>query len=108
MVALKSNWRCVHVDVKTAFLNGDMDRDQYVRFPVNLSREYEDTGTVYKLQKSLYGLHQAPLQWQRKLCEVLIDAFGYSMMKSDLNVFIRRKDKEGTVVLLYVDDIIFS
>ncbi|GJS14589.1 zinc finger, CCHC-type containing protein [Tanacetum coccineum] len=59
------------MDVKTAFLNGDLDEELYMKQPkgfVMLGNEHK----VCKLVKSLYGLKQAPKQWHQKLDEALV------------------------------------
>ena len=62
ILALKYNWVTPHVGIKTAFLSGDIDRHTIVRYPMNIPQELRST-QKYLLLKSLYRLHQAPLQW---------------------------------------------
>ena len=59
-----------HLDVKTAFLHGDLKENVYVSQPEG----YEVKGSeskVYKLKKALYGLKQAPRAWNGKLNKAL-------------------------------------
>lgn len=63
-------WQIHHLDVKTAFLHGELKEEVYVTQPegfVVAGQEHK----VYKLKKSLYGLRQAPRAWNIKLNEIL-------------------------------------
>ncbi len=108
-IVLHNSWYAKHVDVRTAFLNGDIDRDIRVMHPTNLPKHMK-LSQVYQLQKALYGLHQAPLAWNNKLHEELLTT-GYIQLASDRSVYIREeaspKGKRLVVVLVYVDDLIF-
>ncbi|KAH9174145.1 hypothetical protein AeNC1_017689, partial [Aphanomyces euteiches] len=63
------------LDVKTAFLNGDLDEDIYMDQPERYQVEGK-TNMVCKLNKSIYGLKQAPRQWNKKLNNCLL-AMGF-------------------------------
>ena len=54
------------MDVKSAFLNGDLKEEVYVRQPPGYAVAREE-GKVYRLRKALYGLCQAPHAWNAKL-----------------------------------------
>lgn len=74
------------IDVKTAFLNGTLEEEIYMRQP----KGFEDgTGKVCKLQKSLYGLKQATRCWNSKLVEVLKE-IGMYPTKTRNNPFFPR------------------
>ena len=104
------NWVASHVDVKAAFLNGEIDRETYVFHPHNLPPHMRKAN-FYKLNKALYGLRQAPLRWFLKLRDTLTNVLKYKQLQSDGSVFIKKSsDSTGeamTVVLCYVDDLIF-
>lgn len=59
----------VHLDVKTAFLYGDLNEEVFMELPDEY-RASQDL--VCKLRKSIYGLKQAPLQWYRKISSSLL------------------------------------
>ena len=54
----QEGWRVHHMDVKSAFLNGDLKEEVYVRQPLGFAITGEE-GKVYRLRKALYGLWQA-------------------------------------------------
>ena len=86
------------MDFVTAFLNGYVEEEIYMKQPEG----YEDgTEKVCKIVKSLYGLKQAPRQWNIKLNESMIE-LGFEQLKSDTSVYI----KENLIVAVYVDDCI--
>ena len=94
------------MDVKTAFLNGVLQEEVYVKQPPG----FEDTQYpehVYKLDKALYGLKQAPRAWYDCLSEYLISQ-GYTRGTIDKTLFIRQIDNDLLLVQVYVDDIIFG
>ncbi|GJX95797.1 uncharacterized mitochondrial protein-like protein [Tanacetum coccineum] len=62
---------------------------------------------VYKVEKALYGLHQAPRAWYETLSTYLLDN-GFQRGKIDKTLFIRRDKGDILLVQVYVDDIIFG
>lgn len=70
-VAAELDLEVHHMDVKTAFLNGELDETLYVQSPQGFQLTSE--GHALRLDKALYGLKQAPRQWYMKLNSVLKD-----------------------------------
>nr|GEZ48007.1 putative ribonuclease H-like domain-containing protein [Tanacetum cinerariifolium] len=62
---------------------------------------------VYKVEKALYGLHQAPRAWYKTLSIYLMDN-GFQREKIDKTLFIKRHKGDILLVQVYVDDIIFG
>ncbi|GJW15969.1 zinc finger, CCHC-type containing protein [Tanacetum coccineum] len=93
------------MDVKTAFLNGDLDEEVYMKQPegfVMPGNEHK----VCKLVKSLYGLKQAPKQWHQKFDEVLLSS-GFLLNQSDECVYSKfHSSGKGVIICLYVDDML--
>ncbi|KAE8670806.1 hypothetical protein F3Y22_tig00112079pilonHSYRG00011 [Hibiscus syriacus] len=95
------------MDVKTAFLNGDLDEEIYMEQPLGFEAPGME-GKVYRLKKSLYGLKQAPKQWYEKFHKTIL-SFGFVVNGSDACVYSKMFDTECVIISLYVDDmLIFS
>ena len=94
------------MDVKTTFLYGEVKEEIYVDQPPGFINS-EFPNHVYKLDKALYGLHQAPRAWYATLTEHLLQ-HGYTRGTIDQTLFIKREDNDLIVVQIYVDDIIFG
>ncbi|KAJ0754701.1 putative RNA-directed DNA polymerase [Helianthus annuus] len=65
-------WELHHLDVKSAFLHGELKEEVYVVQPEGFVKQGEEH-KVYKLSKALYGLRQAPRAWNTKLNNILLD-----------------------------------
>src|SRR6185436_19247438 len=92
------------MDVKTAFLNGELDEEIYMDQPdVFVMKGQENK--VCKFLKSLYGLKQAPKQWHEKFDRTLTSA-GFVINEADRCVYYRYGGGEGVILCLYVDHIL--
>nr|GEW35892.1 copia protein [Tanacetum cinerariifolium] len=94
------------MDVKTAFLNGNLREEVYVSQPDGFV-DQDNPNHVYKLKKALYGLKQAPRAWYDMLSSFLISQY-FSKGLVDPTLFIRRNGNDLLLVQIYVDDIIFA
>nr|GEY50460.1 putative ribonuclease H-like domain-containing protein [Tanacetum cinerariifolium] len=94
------------MDVKSAFLYGKIKEEVYVCQPPGFEDPYFPD-KVYKVEKVLYGLHQAPRAWYETLSTYLLDN-GFHKGKIDKTLFIRRHKDDILLVQVYVDDIIFG
>ncbi|GJZ49577.1 retrovirus-related pol polyprotein from transposon TNT 1-94 [Tanacetum coccineum] len=94
------------MDVKTAFMNGNLWEEVYVSQPDGFV-DKDNPNHVYKLKKALYGLKQAPRAWYDMLSSFLISQ-DFSKGLVDPTLFIRKDGKELLLVQIYVDDIIFT
>ncbi|GKC08827.1 putative ribonuclease H-like domain-containing protein, partial [Tanacetum coccineum] len=95
-----------HMDVKSAFLYGNIKEEVYVCQPLGFE-DPDFLDRVYKVEKELYGLHQAPRAWYETLSTYLLDN-RFQRGKIDNTLFIRRDKGDILLVQLYVDDIIFG
>nr|GEW54279.1 zinc finger, CCHC-type [Tanacetum cinerariifolium] len=97
--------RKLKMDVKIAFLNGELDEEVYM----NQSQRFIMFGNenkVCKLIKSLYGLKQTPKQWHQKFDEVVLSN-GYLLNQTDKCVYSKfDESSKGVVICLYVDDML--
>ncbi|RVW91509.1 Retrovirus-related Pol polyprotein from transposon TNT 1-94 [Vitis vinifera] len=92
------------MDVKTAFLNGNLNEEVYMEQPegfVLLGNENK----VCKLVKSLYGLKQAPKQWHKKFDHVILSD-GFRHNNVDKCLYSKTCDDYMVIVCLYVDDML--
>ncbi|KAH9648503.1 hypothetical protein KPL70_025607 [Citrus sinensis] len=94
------------MNVKSAFLNGYIMEEVYVKQPPGFENE-KFPDHVYKLSKALYGLKQAPRAWYDRLKNFLLDD-DFLMGKADTTLFVKYKNQDILVVQIYVDDIIFG
>jgi hypothetical protein len=103
-VAFVWKWSISQLDVKNAFLNGELREDVYMHPPPGYSIP---EGMVCHLRRSLYGLKQAPRAWFQRFAYVVIAA-GFSVSAHDLALFVHVSPRGWTLLLLYVDDMIIT
>ncbi|GJU05539.1 retrovirus-related pol polyprotein from transposon TNT 1-94 [Tanacetum coccineum] len=104
--AATKNMIIYQMDVKTAFLNGDLQEEVFVSQPEGF--EDQDNPThVYRLKKALYRLKQAPRAWYDTLSKFLL-ANNFFKGAVDPTLFTRKSGKHILLVQIYVDDIIFA
>ncbi|WVZ52324.1 LOW QUALITY PROTEIN: hypothetical protein U9M48_003396 [Paspalum notatum var. saurae] len=102
--AASKGFKLQQMDVKSAFLNGFIEEEVYVRQPPGFeSARFPDR--VYKLRKALYGLKQATRAWYARLKSFLLK-FGFVMGSVDKTLFLLSRG--GDTLIIYVDDIIFG
>jgi hypothetical protein len=108
ILALAANrgWQVHHLDVKTAFLNGELEEEVYVAQPEGYVEKGKEK-MVLKLSKALYGLRQAPRAWNIKLDKSL-RLLGFSKCASEPAVYKRGIGKNAVILGVYVDDLIVT
>ncbi|GKC81151.1 retrovirus-related pol polyprotein from transposon TNT 1-94 [Tanacetum coccineum] len=104
--AASKNMTIYQMDVKTAFLNGELKEGVYVSQPEGFV-DLDHPTHVYRLKKALYGLKQAPRTWYDTLLQFLLDN-NFSKGAVDPTLFTRKTGKHILLVQIYVDDIIFA
>ncbi|KAF3630588.1 hypothetical protein FXO37_28413 [Capsicum annuum] len=92
------------IDVKNAFLNGDLEEEIYIEQPEGFVVPGKEN-KVCKLVKSLYGLKQAPKQWHAKFDQTML-ANRFKINEFDKCVYIKDPPNHQVIVCLYVDDIL--
>ncbi|GJS99215.1 putative ribonuclease H-like domain-containing protein [Tanacetum coccineum] len=94
------------LDVKSAFLYGEIEEEVYVTQPKGFEDPYFPKH-VYRVVKALYGLHQAPRAWYARLSTFLLQ-HNYRRGTIDKTLFIKKDSRDIILVQVYVDDIIFG
>ena len=95
---------CRQLDVTTAFLYGDVDKEIYMRQPPGHD---DGSGKVCKLLRSLYGLKQAPRIWQETLRSSLL-ALGFVVSQLDPSLYFLKKGDKTLFLLDFVDDMVLA
>eukprot|EP00253_Pinus_taeda_P014188 PITA_14188 len=99
-------FKVFQMDVKSTFLNGDLDEEVYIEQPDGFIPR-NDPKLVCKLKKALYGLKQAPRAWYYRLDKYLHQQ-GFSKGSTDRNLYIKIDNDKLLILVVYVDDIIFG
>ena len=94
------------MDVKTAFLNGDLEEEIYMDQPEGFVVEGKEH-MVCKLKKSIYGLKQASRQWYFKFNNT-ITSFGFKENIVDRCIYLKVSGSKFVILVLYVDDILLA
>ena len=100
------NFKVYQMDVKLAFLNGNLDEEVYIEQPDGFQIS-ENPNFVCKLKKALYGLKQAPQAWSSRL-DVYLHKQGFKKDMVDSNLYIKSENNHQVIIVVYVDDIIFG
>ena len=95
-----------HLDVKSAFLNGEIEEVIYVQQPEGFAIEGKE-GYVLRLRKALYGLKQAPRAWYFKLHQCLI-SLGFEKSSYEQSLYLKQAGMDTLTVGVYVDDLIVT
>ena len=103
-IATIHNHEIHQMDVKTTFLNGDLDEEIYMEQPEGFIVPGQEK-KVCRLVKSLYGLKQAPMQWHEKFDSVIMTN-GFKINECDKCVHVKNTEHGFVIICLYVDDIL--
>ena len=104
-IAASMNLEVEQLDVKTAFLHGDLEEEIYMQHPEGFVEKRKEH-LVFRLKKSLYGLKQAPRQWYRKFDSFMTD-HRYNKTQLDHCVLVKNFDRgDFLILLLYIDNIL--
>ena len=101
----KTKRKLAQLDVKTAFLNATVREDIYVSVPKGLEI---GANKVLKLNKALYGIKQAPHEWNNEI-DAFIISLNFHKCVKDTCVYVKMSETNNIIVLgLFVDDMIIS
>ena len=104
VLSLNLGWKTRQVDFSNAFVQAELEEDVYINVPSHFQNDDGLTSkeAVLKLNKSLYGLVQAPMYWFNHLSSVL-EQKGFKPSQHDSCLFYGH----GFIILVYVDDCLF-
>ena len=102
-VIASSGWTLNSIDFKTAFLQGDpIERDIYMRPP-----KQAQTNKLWKLNKTVYGLNDAPRQWYLRLKKTIVE-LGCVLSTLDSGLFFVHGEGLEGIIVIFVDDILWG
>jgi hypothetical protein len=105
-IAANNKWKLFQMDVKNAFLHGDLHEEVYMEIPPKISTQ-ETKGKVCRLKKSLYGIKQSPRSWfgrfRNEICNVV-----FKQSNTDHTMFYKRNHDKVIVLIVYVDEIVIT
>ncbi|GJR93545.1 ribonuclease H-like domain-containing protein [Tanacetum coccineum] len=105
-LAISRHWHVHQLDVKNAFLHGNLSETVYMHQPPGF-RDAHHPDHVFLLQRSLYGLKQAPQAWFQRFAAYAYRV-GFHHSRCDSSLFIYRHGTDIAYLLLYVDDIVLT
>lgn len=104
-MAANLEWPLHQLDIKNAFLNGELKEEVYMTLPPAFDKGRSDK--VCRLKKYLYGLKQSPRAWFDRFSKVL-KSEGYKQGLSDHTIFVKAEGVKKCILIVYVDDIILT
>nr|GEU36113.1 retrotransposon protein, putative, Ty1-copia subclass [Tanacetum cinerariifolium] len=105
-IAANNKWEVHHLDVKSAFLHGELKEEVYVTQPEGFTKKRNDE-KVYRLIKALYGLRQAPRAWNIKLDNTL-KSLDFKKCALEQAIYTKASNDSLLLVGVYVDDLIIT
>ena len=106
-LAAQFKWEVFHLDVKSAFLNGELQEELFVEQPEGFKAVGMEE-KVYKLHKALYGLKQAPRAWYSKVDSHLLQC-GFTRSENEATLYVKKaKNGDLLIVSIYVDDMLVT
>ncbi|CAI7877829.1 unnamed protein product [Closterium sp. NIES-53] len=106
-VAAQRDYELHSLDFSTAFLQGSLHKEIWVRCPLGFTGLFH-AGTQWSLRRPVYGLRQAPREWHDTLRTILV-ALGFTPSTADPSLFLRiGTNLPPFYVLVYVDNLVFA
>jgi hypothetical protein len=106
VMAVAKGWSLHQMDVKNAFLHGDLQEEVYMEQPPGYV-DQTHPNLVCRLKKTLYSLKQAPRAWPDKIGQYLVTS-GFQTSDADFSLYVKKKDHGIVVIVIYVDDLIIT
>lgn len=104
-LAVQNGLKLHQMDVTTAFLNGELDEEVYMKQPEGFATKGQED-LVCKLKRSIYGLKQSPRCWNSALDNQL-KRMGFVQAKGDPCIYVA-SEGEMFIIAVYVDDIVLA
>ena len=101
-LAVKLNLEAHHLDIETAFFNGTLDEEIYMKAPDRFDTE---KNRIWKLRKSLYGLKQASHIWN-KLLDGTLKKLGFNRCGKDTCVYLFQSETKFIILAVHMDDML--
>ena len=103
-IAAAEGYTVQQMDVKTAFLNGELEEEIYMQQPEGTAKPGQKH-MVWRLHRALYGLKQAPRVWYRRLDQQLVE-MGFERCDADYSVYVHHG--QHVILVVYVDDLVIT
>ena len=100
------NFKVYQIDVKSTFLNGELEEEVYIEKPKGFPLTKEKD-VVFKLKKALYGLKQAPRTWYARLDKYLAK-LGFYKGRKNGNLYLKKIKDGFLIIIVFFHDIIFG
>eukprot|EP00253_Pinus_taeda_P003473 PITA_03473 len=94
------------MDVKTTFLNGVIEEDNYIE-QLEGFETFDQESHVCKLKRVLYGLNQAPCARYTKI-DIYLTSLGFTKIEQDVNLYHILVEGKLLIIVLYLDDFVFT
>jgi hypothetical protein len=104
--AANLGWDLFQLDVKNAFLHGDLQEEVYMHIPTGFSTRQTE-GKVLRLRRSLYGLKQSSRAWFDRFRRAILQ-MGYKQSNADHTLFYKHNESKMAILIVYVDDIVIT
>ena len=104
--ATNKNFKVYQLDVKSAFLNEELEEEVYIEQPKGFPL-IEEKDMVCRLMKALYGSKKEPRTWYTRLDKYLAK-LGFSEGTTDNNLYLKVIENGLLIIIVFVDDIIFG
>ncbi|KAK8951274.1 hypothetical protein KSP39_PZI003194 [Platanthera zijinensis] len=105
-LAANLDWQLHQLDVKNAFLHGNLGEEVYMDIPPG-QKGLVGNKMVCKLEKALYGLKQSSRTWFGRFSSAM-KKYGYHQSNSDHTLFLKHRQGKITALIVYVDDMIIT
>jgi hypothetical protein len=105
-LSMHMGWRIHQMDVKTAFLNGIIEEEVYIKQPEGFET-FDRELNVCRLKRALYGLKQAPRAWYTQI-DNYFTRLGFTKSEADANIYQIVVEGNLLIIVLYVDDLILT